>query len=311
MLSNEKGTIVVTTGEEWTDIDAFASAVAYTELLNLRGNHAVTVIPGPTNATVPKHYRALATIETQAPETYSDVVIVDLSNPEYFAKFAQTDNVKEIFDHHTGFEKFWREKLGESAHIEMIGACATLIWEEIERAGMIDRISKNTAKLIAAAIASNTLNFQIAITSPRDISAFKTSARISGFDEATQADYFTACESEIVKDVSKALHYDTKLIHTSTITTPIAIGQIELWHSEPIVRSNTKEIQTELSQHSSSWLLNAPSIGDGYTILYCINENLRQMIADVIPVTWTGDFGKTERIMLRKEIVKALQTHFV
>jgi inorganic pyrophosphatase len=306
MLNNDE-IIVVTTGQAWADIDAFACVVAYTELLNLLGQRAVAVIPGPLNASVPESYRSLGTIETVAPESYGPVVIMDLSNPEYFASFAALDSVKEIFDHHSGFESFWNDRLGKQSHIEMIGAAATFIWEEIERAGMTEKISKNSARLLAAAIASNTLNFQIAITCDRDHIAFAAASRFGAFDQTALSDYFAACESTMVQGLPETLLNDTKRESTPQFPTPITIGQMELWHSESVVRAHTEAIASALSKESDLWLLDAPSIGDRYTVLYCRNAALRDSLSGAIAIEWNGDIGKTDHLMLRKEILKALR----
>jgi nanoRNase/pAp phosphatase (c-di-AMP/oligoRNAs hydrolase) len=43
---------VVTSGEAFTDIDAFACAIAYGELLKLEGSNVEVVLPGPLNHSI-------------------------------------------------------------------------------------------------------------------------------------------------------------------------------------------------------------------------------------------------------------------
>lgn len=306
MLNND-GTIVVTTGQAWADIDAFACVVAYTELLNLRGQRAVAVIPGTLNASVPESYRSLGITETTPPNTHGPVVMMDVSDPDHFASFVDVDSIQEIFDHHSGFESFWQERLGMQSHIEMIGAAATFIWEEIDHAGMAEIISPASARLLAAAIASNTLNFQIAITCERDRAAFAGASQRGSFDEAALNNYFAACESTMVHGLPETLQNDTKQESIPNFSARVTIGQMELWHSESVVRTNADIIATALSRGTDMWFLDAPSIGDGYTVVYCQHEALKTYLSNAIEIQWDGDIGKTDRLMLRKEILKALR----
>lgn len=307
-MLHSKGTIVVTSGQAWVDIDAFACIIAYTELLNLLGQKAIRVVPGACNATLPDAYRALGKYAVQPPEYYSGAVIVDLSNPEFIASFLHVEEVREVFDHHSGFEAFWKDRIQDQAHIEMIGAAATLIWEEIEKAGCIHRIQKNTAKLIAAAIASNTLNFQISITSQRDRDAFHQASQIAGFHAEDCRQYFTACEKEIQDHLTLSLTNDTKTVSIPMFDEPLTIAQLELWDSEPFIKLHEEELKEHLDSFSKLWFVNAPSIGNGYTILYCTNSRLRDTLSPLLCATWEENIGKIPKLMLRKEILNALTT---
>lgn len=96
-----------------------------------------------------------------------------MSEPHIIEKIAPLDKVTEIFDHHFGFETYWKDKLGEKAKIEPIGAAATLIWEEYKKRGFENSISHESATLLAYAIISNTVHFLFDMTSERDKIALK------------------------------------------------------------------------------------------------------------------------------------------
>src|SRR3989344_4504224 len=109
--------IIVTTGQPFTDIDALACAIAYTELLRLEGKDAEAVLPGPLNKSI-------------------------------------TNEIKS-----------WNLKFLKT---EMVGACATLIWEEYVKRKKSNEISEMSGNLLSTAIISNTLNFNAMVTTDRD-----------------------------------------------------------------------------------------------------------------------------------------------
>lgn len=293
--------VVVTAGETWVDIDAFACAIAYAELLRLQGRESVVVIPGALNATITPALVALGHYETTPPAAHADVVIVDVSDAKHFAKFVQLDDVVEIFDHHHGFEQHWNDTLGEKSHIEMIGACATLIFEAWVHANKVDDMSAASAQLLAAAIASNTLNFQIDITCERDHHAFAECLRIGNVDAQWIADYFAACDAAILADIPTALRNDTKFVNGMTV------GQLELWHSGDIVRAH-QDVIAQTLEGQGPWFLNAPSIGDRMNYLLCADDALKSKLSHAIGAVWSDNVGTTPKLMLRKEILRALST---
>lgn len=297
--------IVVTSGETWVDIDAFACAVAYAELLTLQGNDAVAVIPGELNATIPDHLRRIGSFEKTAPERRAGVVIVDVSNPAHFAKFVTADEVTDIFDHHSGHEAYWQEKLGERSHIEMIGACATLVYEAWERADKASSMSEASARLLAAAIASNTLNFQIDITCERDHHAFAQCVHRGAIDEQWIADYFAECDRTITTNLAGSLRNDTKREVIPQVGT-VTIGQLELWESGDLVRNQQDVIERTLGDNGP-WFLNAPSISEHCNYLLAADDGLKATLAAAIGAVWSGNVGTTQKLMLRKEILRALR----
>lgn len=297
--------IVITSGEQWVDIDAFACAVAYAELLQLQGKEAIVVIPGELNATIPDDMRALGTFQKTAPEKYSDVVIVDVSNPAHFAKFVKDGEVSDVFDHHSGHETYWQEKLGDRSRIEMIGACATLIYEAWEQAGKTSSMSENSARLLAAAIASNTLNFQIAITCERDHHAFAQSLYLGKVDTAWIDTYFASCDRTITTHLETSLRNDTKREEVPALGT-VTIGQLELWKSGDLVRGEQELIEKALGT-DGVWFLNAPSISERINYLLAKDDALKAALSTAVGVTWSGNVGTTPKLMLRKEILYALR----
>ena len=165
--------IIVTSGNRYIDIDAYASCIAYANLLNLKGFNAKAVSTAKLNESITdsliklpekieKHYA------TTGNEKY---IILDVSDKNFFDNIVIENNIIEIIDHHYGYENYWNKKLKEHSHIEKIGSIATFIFELYEKEQLIDKISNGMAKLLISAILDNTLNLKAQSTTKRDISA--------------------------------------------------------------------------------------------------------------------------------------------
>ena len=122
--------LVVTTGKRFVDLDGLACVIAYQEI---PPEKPLAVIAGPLNNSVTNTIRKwpIDYLTDLEPGDY-EFVIVDVSEAKEFPLFVNKEKVVEIYDHHFGFEKFWAH-LGEKAKIEPVGACATLIWEEMRK----------------------------------------------------------------------------------------------------------------------------------------------------------------------------------
>lgn len=295
--------IIVTTGQPFTDIDSLACAIAYAEFYNLIGIKALAVLPGPLNKSITEKIKAWG-LEFDKEHKTSKVekyVMVDISEPEYFATFVDLTNVKEIFDHRHGFEKYWKKKLKDNCHIEMVGSCATLIWEQFIESGLQKHISKVSANLLYTAIASNTLNFKASVTTERDVKAFEELKEFINLPEDWIQTYFSDQDEEVKNSISQALLSDTK------IRPDYAIGQLELWKARKIIKNNLKEIEkTFLSINNSNWFLTSPSISEGKNYLYTKVPAMKKLLKKTINAKFDGDLGETNKLWLRKEIIAKL-----
>lgn len=298
--------IVVTAARTWTDIDAFACIIAYTELLTLEGKNTEAVNPVALNASVPTSFAKLGIFQTKPSDGYRKVVLVDISDPEYIAAFVKSEEVSEVYDHHDGFESYWEKRIGADAHIELIGACATLIWEEFVKREARAKISHNSATLLAAAILSNTLNFKASMTSERDRSAYEELAEAAKLPSSFAADYFRSCEAETLKDIGEALKNDTKIQELTNLDVTLAISQCELWDSAEFIRQNAKLIEKILGTEPH-WILTSPSISEGINHLYATDQKTKELFTRAVGVQWSGDFGRTSRLWMRKEILSELR----
>jgi len=293
--------IVVTSGQPFTDIDALACAVSYSELLRVEGKDSQAILPGPLNKTITKEIKSWKlNYSTKSNSEDPNCVLVDISDPEYFANFVNEKNIVELFDHRYDFENYWKERLGKNSHIEMVGACATLIFEEFaERVNPL-KISRVSANLLSTAIISNTLNFKASVTKNRDINAYEKLKRFTNLPKDWVKIYFTDQDRETDLDIRNSLINDTKNLE------PI-IGQLELWDSKSVILKHLSEIEEALlSFGRPSWFLTAPSISEEKNYFYAKSPEIKNLLEKTIGAKFNGDIGTTDKLWLRKEIFNKL-----
>ncbi|MBX9703313.1 MAG: hypothetical protein K2X39_04085, partial [Silvanigrellaceae bacterium] len=148
--------------------------------------------------------------------------------------------ITEVYDHHFGFEEFWKNQIGSKAKIERVGACATLIWEQYKMKGLGDHIYPTDANLLCTAIFSNTLDFKSKMTSKRDLSAFDELQTLSTLSSTWKSEYYSSIQKNILKNVTQSILDDTKIV--KFMRKNLYFGQIELWNSSGLIFS--------INQHS-------------------------------------------------------------
>ena len=305
---------IVTAGKSFNDIDAFGCAIAYAELLRLEGTDARAVFVGPLNHSV----TALALEQDGdfatacVPADEDRFVFVDLSGPDHFA-FAPVDEsrIAEIYDHHYGFEEYWRERLGERSRIERVGAAATLIWEEVIRRGFADRLSASSTNLLAIAILQNTLNFTSSETVDRDHRAFDELSRRVTMAEGWQDRYFAECAEAIHGHLDEAIANDTKTLHEYFGDRSLVFSQLEITEDPTaFLRDNRGAIDAHWSSTPAArHLMNLADIRSRTSLLYSndpiwLAETIAPLFAERVTV---DDRSLTTEIVQRKQVLKLLK----
>ena len=301
--------IIVTSGARYLDIDAYACCIAYAELLNLLGQPAKAVSTAVLNESITPSLRALpANLETTYTPSPDDVfVMADLSDPDHFDSIVNLDHVIEVFDHHPGYEQYWQDKLGDKSHIDFIGAAATLIAEEWQKAGLLDRMSQPSAKLLAAAILDNTLNFNASVTTDRDKSMYEFLRSHAALDDQWVASYFTECQRNIMNDLPVALKNDTKFLQFNGMPERLCVGQLVVWDASSFMADELPAITKHFEAIQKQWFVNIVSIDEGHSYLLCQDAPTQQWLEGLLHVTFDGNIAKAGRLWLRKEIMKADQ----
>ncbi len=295
-------TKIITSGKKYIDIDAFACLFAYKELLDLKNQKSKIVTTAKFNASITKKYRNI-NFNKETPNLENvEFIILDLSDPNYFEKFLDLNLVSHIFDHHIGFEDFWKQKIGNKCVIESIGAAATLVFREYKKARLLDKISPLSAELLAVAILSNTLNFQAKITKEEDKIAFKELINFFDYSETFKEQYFLEVQKNIEENIFDSLKNDSKKLNSE-----LFIAQLEVWDLERITSNFQKEIKQFLqSANSKVSFLNLIGINEKKNILICNNDETLEYIKHYFP-EFNFQSGKkiiiTPHVILRKEII--------
>ncbi len=299
--------IIVTAGAEAADIDVFACAVAYAELLKLEGKNARAVIAGSFTMSVTPSILAWGAVfeKGNIVTDMDDFVLVDISDYSHFPNFVDLNKVIELYDHRHGFEDFRKEKLGSESHIEMVGACGTLIWDEFKKRNQDSDISIISAKLLLASIVSNTLNFKGPVTTDRDIKAFNELSEITGLDSEWISHYFNEQEKVLLEDFKTYLKTDTKKFKMPF--GDFIIAQIELWDAATTLESKQYDIENVMQEYQEiPWILNIPNISKGFNYIYSSSEKAHEIIREKLGLVFVDNIAKTEKLMMRKEIMKIL-----
>jgi len=299
---------VITSGETFADIDVLACAISYSELLTLEGKHNEVVLPGIFNSSITPTIREWNLKYKILPsDSASPVVIVDISEFEHVAKFVKFENIIEVYDHRFGFQDFWREKLGSNAHVQLVGACATLIWEEYKKRGFADKISSLSANFLTIAILSNTLNFGSTVTTDRDIKAFEDLNKFTNLSSDWAKQYYAEVERDIYEDVGHAIANDTKTFNLETVPFSVVMGQLELWDASTFLSKFKNETKFALEKFGHpDWFISIPSISEKKNYIYTESEKIRSLLSKIVDITFDGDVGITNKLWLRKEIRKKL-----
>ena len=299
---------VITAGSTYLDIDAYACCIAMAELLTLQNHPAIAYSKAPTNYSVCRSLITKAQIADVLPPEISpknvNYIITDVSDPDFLKDSVPLDRVTAVYDHHTGFESYWQSRIGENAHIEFLGAAATLIYREWKKAGLQDRMSRSTALLLIAAILDNTLNLTSSNTTPEDVETFKELCRKENIGEDWCASYFTEVQANVEADLQNALLNDTKTVRNNNILPP-RVSQITVWNAQSIL-----ERLTEIRQwfgDKKSWMINIIDIQHCCSYFVCDDEAYQQKISQIFDIQFTSGVAKTPVSYLRKEIIKKTQ----
>ncbi len=298
--------IIIAAGDLYTEIDVLACAIAYKELLTLQGKDSRVVLPGPLNKSITKSMLTWPLVYDKTIEHVdmgtSEFVIVDISEPAHIAKFVDHKRIIRLFDHHFGFEKYWQEKYGDKASIERVGACATQIFEEYEKAHLVEKISPLSANLLYAAIVSNTLLFKATVTDKRDIVAFDKLKKYIDLPNNWIEMYFREQGEFAMNHPYKAVKEDTITI-TTGLPYDLTIGQLELWDSREFISKNIDEAVRALRDIDTlHWFLTSPSISEGINYIYAQDSDVKKLLENILSVQFVDNQAVTSKLIMRKEI---------
>lgn len=298
--------LIITAGDTYLDIDAYACMVALTELLQLQGIRAVAYSTAPCNYSVCESLITEGKVARALPTGFSvdeaSYVIVDVSDPDYIKGCVPPDRVIAVYDHHVGFEQYWVDRIGEDAQIEFIGAAATLIFREWEKAGLLHQMTRSSALLLIAAILDNTLNLTSSNTTSADIKAFEALCRKENIDHDWCASYFSQVQANVEADLHNALFNDMKTVLDNEVL-PTYVAQLCVWDAWRIL-DKLDEIRTWFASMADNWMINIIDLRQRCGYFVCDDGDHQNKIERVFDVRFEAGVAKTPVSYLRKQIIK-------
>lgn len=307
---------IITSGAGQSDIDSLACSIALKELYDLQGTEAkIAINPNLTVSVTPTVIGwglpefGFDKYQAQAEDSF---ILEDFSMPLQVPSFVNLDKITRIFDHHFFSDAdFWYKKIGKNAIIEAVGSCASLIWREWKDAGLLEKISQLSAKLLVTAIISNTLNLQAGVTVELDREAYEDLLVRSGLGADWAKTYYAELDAMVAGDPLTAITKDT---HSYPFgTEKWIIGQLELWDSEVVVNRYLNELQAFLEQkianapEHKTGFLNLPDIKSGKNFIITAQDGIAaEKILKHFGGKLEGRVITTEKLLLRKELWQKL-----
>lgn len=297
--------LIVTAGSTYLDIDAYACAVALAELLRLKGESAVAYSTAAANYSVSPSLITEEQLRRVLPldfrESDAEYIIVDVSDPDYIKDSVPPDRVAAVYDHHAGFEAYWRARIGDGAHIEFIGAAATLIFREWVACGLQGQMSRSTARLLVAAILDNTLNLTSSNTTAEDRAAFTALCRQGEVSPDWCAAYFTEVQEKVEVGLRNALMGDLKLLRDTAVLPP-RIAQLCVWDPQRILE-RLSEIRAWFDG-GESWMINIIDLREKRSWFVCDDAGYQKKLERIFGIRFEAGIARTTIPYLRKEIIK-------
>ena len=304
-LNKKYKRIIVTSGDNYTDIDAYAGCIVYTKILRKLGFNAISYSSSKLNGSVPNSiYNTNLILREYKYEEGDKYIIIDVSANRFIDPIVKDDDVIELIDHHFGFEEYWKSRLGDSSIIEQIGAVATIITEYAVETKYIDEMPKEEILLLMGAILDNTLNFKAKITTKRDIEAYNLLQEKSGtehFDEY----YFKECEKDLLKDFRGFVKLETNTDGVGMI--PKYFSQIVLY-DKSIIDDKYSVVDEELEKFGKDWIINIIDLNRGKSYIYSINPEPKGKMEKLFNKNFnSNNILELDGLYLRKEIKKIAQ----
>lgn len=303
--------VILTAGSAYLDIDAYACCVAMSELLNLKGETAIAYSCAPSNYSVCKSLMTEGELANELPpdcqvET-AKYIIVDVSDPDFIKDAVLLDQVTEVYDHHVGFEEYWKSRIGKKSHIEFIGAAATLIYREWKKCGLQDKMSRPTALLLIAAILDNTLNLTSSNTTQEDIETFNALCQKENISEEWCAAYFSEVQTSVEADLKNALFGDIKYNSSHEIL-PSRVAQLCVWDADRIIQK-LPIIRQWFHEADTTWMINIIDVHRQCSYFICDDAYHQKEFERIFNIGFESGVAKTAASYLRKEIIKKVYSY--
>lgn len=289
------------------DLDCVASAYAYSEYLNKKGDQADYYISGIVQSEVDIVCKLFNISLSNNIENIDNmpIVVVD-TNTFSSIDFVNPDHIIEIIDHHPRSNDEYKNAI---INIEQIGAVCTLIAEKY-RTDKIG-ISRESAILLYYGIVSNTVNFNSKVTTQRDIDICDwLKKQCPEIDESIISKIFEEKSKFDIQDLRRVMEVEEKFTLGSD---EIIIGQLEIVNAKEFLEQHKERMDNILDDVKEQYevpfvFMNIIDILNGYHMIYSPYSDTRDFLQRKYQIPFDGDTSLEDKIVLRKEIKQYLKS---
>jgi manganese-dependent inorganic pyrophosphatase len=304
-----KGKILVT-GYMEPDLDGTACAYAYAEFLKIRGEDVVAGAFGKPHREaqfVLDRFKinGLENAEKLAGKCKWTILVDASDYSKGVSRKIKPADVIEVIDHRKINEahKFPNAKV----QIELVGAAATLIAEKFHAEKI--PISKESALLLYAAIASNTINFKAPLTTERDIKMAQWLSSKAAVPKDLVHDMFVH-KSRLDKPLKQVLIDDAAFFTFGGKS--LAALQLEIVDAEKFVESSGEKIRKAIEAIKKETkcdliYLSLIDVEKAYNIFMVIDEASANLLNSAVKVRFSKDTARTSSIIMRKQTIPLIK----
>ncbi|MBI4084927.1 MAG: DHH family phosphoesterase, partial [Candidatus Liptonbacteria bacterium] len=291
------------------DLDGISCVIAYSEFLKKAGKNTIVGIIGKPQDEARYIFDRFGFTYPQTisnTDNFSEVILVDASDPNFLDGKISSEKVIEIIDHRSVHEadKFPNAKV----QIELVGAAATLIAEKFMK-NKTD-ISKESATLLYGAVISNTLNFKGSITTERDKTAATWLNKIAKLPENFWKDLFIAKSDLSGRKLAERIEDDFAWFVMGG--KKVSIAQIEMIGAKKLIDERSGEIIKILDEIKKEMnldfiFLNTIELEDAKNFFVAHDTETQKLLKKVLNVKFTGSVAERPNLIMRKQIIPLLK----
>jgi len=292
------------------DLDGYAGAVAYAELLNQQGINTVAGVIDLAHDEVKYVLKRFNLAPAEAiinDDAFTQVILVDASDINGLEGKIKPEKVIEVIDHRqiNEADKFIKAKV----QIELVGAAATLITEKY----MLNNseISSRSAILLYSAIISNTLNFKGGVTTERDIKAADWLKKYITVGDDYWQELFLAKSNLSGENLEKRIEGDFAWFELGD--KKIGVAQLEIIGAGELINNRLDEIISILDKiktdlHLDHIFQNTIELDKGINYLISDDKLMQIILESALEIKFDKFVAKRTKLIMRKQIVPLIKT---
>lgn len=289
------------------DLDCVASAYAYSEYLNKKGEQTDYYISGivQEEVSIVCSMFGIELKDSVKNLTGEDIIVVD-TNTYSSIDFVKPEQIIEVIDHHPRSNDTFENA---SIDIEQIGAVCTMIGEKFKTDNI--GISRESAILLYYGIISNTVNLNSKVTTPRDKKmCIWLKEQCPDIDDSLISRIFEEKSKFDIKDLRRMMEVEEKFALGND---ELIIGQLEITKAKEFLEQYKANINSVLDSVRDEYgipliFMNIIDILNGYHIIYSPYSDTIEFLRDKFKREIPEDNFVEDKIVLRKEIKQYLRS---